>query len=186
LDDEIEDLLALPSKPETAESARAQRDAQKARDDAFDDIFALPPEPGTAQVAKAPQITKTAPVVRAVLCVEVQDQIQQVFRKTLSGMGYRVVLAHNAREAAKLVRESLPDVVLYDADGLGSEALDDFLALHSTARKASHGLASLVLLGPRQRELADKLPANDRLIVLTKPVKMKEIQHAMTQLVPLS
>lgn len=179
LDDEIEDLLALPSKPETAESARAQRDAQKARDDAFDDIFALPPEPETTPTAR------TTPTTKTVLCVEVQDQIQQVFRKTLSGMGYRVALAPNAREAAKLVRESLPDVVLYDADGLGPEALDDFLALHSTARKASHGLASLVLLGPRQRDLLGKLPANDRLIVLSKPVKMKEIQHAMTQLVPL-
>ena len=47
------------------------------------------------------------------------------------------------------------------------------------------GLTAIVLLGPRQHYLAKKLPTDDRLVVLLKPVKMKEIQNALAQLLPV-
>ena len=99
-------------------------------------------------------------------------------------MGYRVLLVADAERAAERYRESPPDGVLFDADGLGPDALDAFLDMHEKAHEDGHDLAALVLLGPRQHYLAKKLPTDDRLIVLPKPVKMKEIQDALAQLVP--
>ncbi|MEO6812029.1 MAG: protein kinase [Isosphaeraceae bacterium] len=181
--DEFDDVFA-PASASEPEPEQARAVSARVEDpdpiDEFNDLVAALPE---SHPESKPEPARAA---RTVLCVEVQDQIRKIFHKALSGMGYRVVLAHNAKDAAKRVRESLPDVVLYDADGLGPRALDDFLDMHAHARKADRDLAALVLLGPRQRELAGKLPTNDRVVVLAKPVKMKEIQHAMAQLVPLN
>ena len=58
--------------------------------------------------------------------------------------------------AAERYRESLPDAVLFDADGLGPNALTAFLDMHEKAHEDGHDLAALVLLGPRQHYLATK------------------------------
>ncbi len=150
---------------------------------------------------KAEPLTESAPKLRAeesaeafeipvappkqVLCVESQSKIQEVFRKSLSKMGYRVSLVGDAGRAAERYRETIPDVVIFDTDGLGSEAVGAFLDMHDKARKDGHPLASLVLLGPRQLAIREQLPADDRVIVLAKPVKMKQIQEAIAQLVPV-
>ncbi len=117
-----------------------------------------------------------------VLCVEVQEQIRQVFRKVLNSMGFRAILVGDAERAAERYREDPPDLVVFDADGLGPEGLDAFLDMHEKAHDDGHELAALVLLGPRQGELSSKLPTDDRIVVLTKPIKMKDVQDALTQL----
>ena len=124
-------------------------------------------------------------VPKKLLCVEVQEDVQAAFRKTFSKMGYRVLLVVDAERAAERYRENPPDAVLFDADGLGPNALDAFLDMHAKAHEDGHALSALVLLGPRQHFLAKKLPTDDRLIVLPKPVKMKEIQNAIAKLVPV-
>ena len=123
-------------------------------------------------------------VPKKLLCVEAQEDVQSAFRKTLTKMGYRVLLVSDPERAAERYRESLPDAVLFDADGLGANAIDSFLDMHEKAHEDGHDLAAVVLLGPRQHFLAKKLPTDDRLIVLLKPIKLKEIQNALTQLVP--
>jgi eukaryotic-like serine/threonine-protein kinase len=123
-------------------------------------------------------------VPKRLLCVEVQEDVQSAFRKTLTKMGYRVLLVADPERAAERYRESLPDAVLFDADGLGADALASFIDMHIKAHEDGHDLAAVVLLGPRQHYLAKTLPTDDRLIVLPKPVKMKEIQNALAQLVP--
>jgi tRNA A-37 threonylcarbamoyl transferase component Bud32 len=122
---------------------------------------------------------------KQVLCVEVQPDIQNVFRKTLSKMGYRTLLVSNAERAAERFREAPPHAVVFDADGLGPDALNAFLDMHEKAHEDGHALAAVVLLGPRQHELAEKLPSDDRLVVLNKPLKMKDVQDAIRQLVPV-
>ena len=46
--------------------------------------------------------------------------------------------------------------------------------------RTSHELAGLVILGPRQAALREKFPVGDRLVVLCKPVKMKEVRARST------
>ncbi len=120
-----------------------------------------------------------------VLCVESQSEIQEAFRKTLSKMGYRVLLVGDPELAAERYREQPPDAVIFDADGLGETAVDAFLDMHEKAHEDGHELAALVLLGPRQLPLREKLPTEDRLLVLSKPLKMKQVQDAITQLLPI-
>jgi serine/threonine protein kinase len=120
-----------------------------------------------------------------IMCVEVQDTIQAAFKKSLTPMGYRVLVVRDAERAAERYTEAPPDAVVFDADGLGEEALDAFLAMHDKAHADGHDLSAVVLLGLKQGELASKLPADDRLIVLHKPIKMKDVQDAIAKLVPI-
>jgi eukaryotic-like serine/threonine-protein kinase len=147
--------------------------------DEEDFVIGSIPEPEPEPVFEVKAI-----VPKRLLCVEVQEDVQSAFRKTLTKMGYRVLLVADPERAAERYRESLPDAVLFDADGLGADALASFIDMHIKAHEDGHDLAAVVLLGPRQHYLAKTLPTDDRLIVLPKPVKMKEIQNALAQLVP--
>ena len=129
---------------------------------------------------------EAAPVeLKNVLCVEVQSEIQEAFRKALSRMGCRMLLVSDAERAAERYRESPTDAVVYDADGLGAEALEAFLDMHEKAHEDGHKLSALVLLGVKQGDLKDKLPTDDRLIILSKPIKMGDVQDALSKLLPV-
>ena len=100
-------------------------------------------------------------------------------------MGYRVILVSDAERAAERYKESPPDAVIVDVDGLGVEAVDALIDMHDTAHEDGHDLAALVILGPRQESLRETLPTDDRLVVLVKPVKMKHLERAISKLLPL-
>jgi eukaryotic-like serine/threonine-protein kinase len=138
------------------------------------------------EIFMRPSFEASAIEHKIVLCVEVQSEIQEAFRKSLSQMGYRVLLMSDAERAAEHYREKPPDAVVFDADGQGSEALDSFLDMHEKAHEDGHDLAAVVLLGTKQHELAERLPNDDRLVILNKPIKMKDVQDALSDLVPLS
>ena len=123
---------------------------------------------------------------KTVLCVEAQDEIREAFRRTLTKMGYRVLLVSSAELAAERYREGMPDAVVFDVDGLGPDALNSFLDMHEAAHEDGRDLAAIVLLGPRQHYLAKNLPTDDRLVVLPKPIKMKQVQDAIAELVPMA
>jgi tRNA A-37 threonylcarbamoyl transferase component Bud32 len=122
---------------------------------------------------------------KTILCVEAQEEIQDAFRKSLGKMGYRILLVSNAEVAAERYREDMPDVVVFDIDGLGPDSLNAFLDMHEAAHDDGHDLAAVVLLGPRQHYLAKNLPNDARLVVLPKPIKMKQVQDAVIGLIPV-
>lgn len=121
---------------------------------------------------------------RNVLCVEAQPAIQEAFKKTLGRAGYRVILVSDAERGAERYREAPADVVVFDLDGLGVDALDSFLDMHEKAHEDGNELSAVVLLGPKQADYRDRLPTDDRLSVLVKPIKMKDVQDALDGLAP--
>jgi CheY-like chemotaxis protein len=123
---------------------------------------------------------------KSVLCVEAQAEIQDALRKNLARMGYRVMLVGDAERAAERYRESPTDAVIFDADGLGSETVEALSDMHEKAQEDGRPLVALVVLGPRQAAIKDKLPTFGRLIVLVKPIKLKQVQDAITELLPLN
>ena len=100
-------------------------------------------------------------------------------------MGYRPLLVGDAERAAERFRESPVDAVIFDADGQGLESIEHFLDMHEKAHEDEHQLVALVILGPKQGELREQLPTDDRLVVLSKPIKMKDVQEALHRLVPV-
>ena len=154
------------------------------------------PGPGTDQ-ATAPVVdevdevhgpesaTSSETEAKRLLCVEAQAEVQDALRKYLTRMGYRVLLVSNPELAADRYRESPTEGVIFDADGLGPEALDAFLAMNTFAQENGNNITAIVLLGPRQHYLAKRFPSHERIVILPKPLKMKQIQDAIQRLVPL-
>ena len=73
---------------------------------------------------------------------------------------------------------------IFDTDGQDSESIEAFLDMHEKAHEEGQQLLALVLLGPNQAALRQKLPSEDNLIVLAKPIKMKQVQAALARLLP--
>jgi CheY-like chemotaxis protein len=175
----VEDLEKYKKSLESGEDHASK----KQEEDDFASIFALPTEPEPAPVEAAPP-PKAAPQC-SVLCVETQDEIQDVLRKTLTRMGYRALVVGDAERAAERYRESQVDGVIFDADGQGPEAIDHLVDMQDKADEDERPFVALVLLGPRQGDLREKIPASDRIIVLSKPLKMKDVQESLNRLLPL-
>lgn len=125
---------------------------------------------------------------KQVVCVEMQEAIQDALRKMFSELGYRVVTVRDGDRAIEICRESPPDLLVFDADGLGTEGLDAFQQIQETARDDGRELTAIVLLGPKQAKLHNPLPfpLDDRVVVLNKPIKLRQVQDALAQLVPSS
>jgi serine/threonine protein kinase len=200
MDDVVADLERFESKLKAAEKpVVAAPVPQEADDSPFEEFYASTPEPVAKSADQEAEKVVPPPVAeplqsfevkaivpKTVLCVEAQDEIQDALRKSLTGWGYRPLLVSDAERAAERFRESPVDAVIFDTDGQGSESIEAFLDMHETAHEEGHQLRALVLLGPKQGALREKLPTDDRLIVLLKPIKMKNVQDALAQLLPLA
>jgi eukaryotic-like serine/threonine-protein kinase len=197
MDDVVADLERFESsmKPAT-QAAHPQANVEVEEDDA-ESIFA-PEAPKSAPIETAADDEQDEPtkpeglqlfevkamVPKSVLCVEAQNEIQDALRKSLTGWGYRALLVSDAERAAERFREAPVDAVIFDTDGQGSESIEAFLDMHEKAHEEGQQLLALVLLGPKQGALRAKLPTDDKLIILSKPVKMKQVQDALAQLLP--
>jgi eukaryotic-like serine/threonine-protein kinase len=180
---------AEPKPPVDSTSPTAQIDAMADLEATYAPISVSAPEPAVETPARAEKLQHfevKAVVPKSVLCVEAQAEIQDALRKHLSGMGYRVMLVGDAELAAERYREAPVDAVIFDTDGQGAESIDAFVDIHDKAKEDGHQLVALVVLGPKQEALRERLPKGDRLIILKKPIKMKQVQDAIHQLLPLS
>lgn len=122
---------------------------------------------------------------KEVYCVEVQEPIQNAFRKSLSELGFKVILVRDPERAVERYEESPPDLLIFDADGLPkSEAIHALQRIQERCRADHREFTALVILGPRQESIREHLPESGRVIVLTKPLRMKQVQEALSRLVP--
>lgn len=135
-----------------------------------------PPDEPAPEVAAIAQTT--------LLCVEAQAEIQDALRKNLAKKGYRVLLIADAERAADRFRDGPTDLVLFDLDGLGPDAVRHLADMRAKAEEDGVPFRVLVILGPRQGALRDKLPPAEGLAVLSKPVKLKDVQDALISLHP--
>jgi hypothetical protein len=99
-------------------------------------------------------------------------------------MGYRPILVGDPERAAERYRESPVDGLIFDLDGFSPAAIRSLAAIQGKAEEEGRSLTALILLGPRQHHLQEQLPTGDSVIVLAKPIKMRELQEALQQLVP--
>jgi len=192
MDDVVADLDRYQAALDAAQSAAtASSPVEQQAENTFIDSYFMESEVPKSEVedhaatASPPHAEAKAVPTKSVLCVEAQTEIQDALRKHVSAMGYRVMLVSDAERAAEMYRDSPADAVLFDTDGQGSESIEAFIDMHETAHQEGRRLIALVLLGPRQDRLKEKLPPDDQLIVLSKPIKMKQVQDALHRLLPL-
>jgi serine/threonine protein kinase len=177
---DLDDVIARPA-PAAAGDASSFAD----HDEDSDPAAARGPDESGSEF-QVPSFEVKAVQQRRILCVETQPEIQDALRKTISQMGFRVLIMGDPEIAAERFAESEIDAVVFDCDGFGPDSIDSLINMRDTARDAEKSLVGVVLLGPRQRELQEQVPQDDGLIVLVKPIKMKQLQDSINQLLPSS
>ncbi len=160
--------------------AEKPRHATGSINDLFEAAFGYVPDmPESETEADAePEGPKT------LICVEVQDAIQEAFRKVFEKMGYEAKLVSDPELAADLYRDAPSHALVFDADGFDPDCIDHLLKAKGHAEDLGKEFRALVLLGPRQASLAKLIPKDDNIWILNKPLKMKDVQENIARLVP--
>jgi len=164
--------VAIPKKAEKT------RHPTGSINDLFEAAFGYLPEDSEFSELSEPEGPKT------LICVEVQDSIQEAFRKVFEKMGYDAKLVSDPELAVDLYRDAPSHGVVFDVDGLEPDCLDYLIAARAHAQEVGKPFKALVLLGPRQARLAGLIPKDDHISILNKPLKMKDVQEALLKLVP--
>lgn len=168
---------------------RSSVDDKKKVEEDHDDSFDLPTlesEDAEAQVDSAGGEVK-AFVQPRVLCIEVQEEIRNAFRKSFDKLGYRTLLFGDPEGAAERFKEMPADVLVFDADGLGAEGIENLRELLKISReKHKKSIPTLVLLSPKQKSWASAIPTDMPHKILVKPLKLKDISEAFRSLTAAS
>jgi len=129
----------------------------------------------TAAAAPPPQ--------RAVMVVEANSELQDLFRDVLRRAGYRVLLTSDAGRAVERFVDTptTAHCVVFNAQSLGQAALEAFNRLGQEAR--TEHVPAVLLLDKSQRDWEQQAQKAEHRIVLAMPIKMKELRSRLSQLV---
>jgi len=134
----------------------------------------------------APRAFAVAPAApeneRAVMIVEPDAQMQEIFRKQLKQAGYRVLMTADPARAVGRFRQdpAVADAVVFDAQQIGAPALDMFNEL--TEDERTQPVPAVLLLGERQKALRSEAQTAGHRVVLTMPITMRQLNTALEKL----
>lgn len=121
---------------------------------------------------------------RSVMFVESDSQMQDRFREGMKRAGYRVLLTSDPDRALARFSESsaVADCVVFSSSLLGERCLEAFNQFGQRAETAK--IPALLLLGERQRAWKSRAETNDHRIVLSMPIKLRQLRDLLTRIVP--
>lgn len=124
---------------------------------------------------------------KTVMLVESKMEMQDLLRDRLKKGGYRVlILSDPARALSRFSDPEHPgaDLVIFSAPELGYEALDAFNQF-ATGDNTRH-LPAILFLDQKQKDLIKEARLSDRRVFLMMPLKVRELNDAIVQLLTLS
>jgi eukaryotic-like serine/threonine-protein kinase len=143
---------------------------------------------GVAAVAGAAPAAPTGVVQKAasrgtLMVVETGEKSQQMLRDLLAGLGYRVLMTENPdRALGRFSTTPLPaDCLVVSAQTLGDTAVEAFNRLSTDPFFSV--VPAILLVGPRQRDLAARALVDDRRKTLEAPVKGPELTALLDTIV---
>jgi eukaryotic-like serine/threonine-protein kinase len=119
---------------------------------------------------------------RAVMIVESDGHMQDIFRKSFKHAGYRVLVTADPGRAAGRFRQDavVADCVLFCAQQIGRLALDMFNQMGEDKRTES--VPAILLLNEDQQTWEAKAHTAGHRLVLTMPLTMKQLRTSVEQL----
>lgn len=121
---------------------------------------------------------------KVLMFVESDSRMQDIFRDGLKRCGYRVLLTSDPdRALARFDNDAkAADCVVFSSGKLGSAALEAFnrFGVEETTR----AIPAVLLLGEKQGNWRAKAEASDSRVVLSMPIKLRELRGVLGKLVP--
>ena len=112
--------------------------------------------------------------MHCILVIDDDESIRAVFRRFLSGQGYRVVCAENGKEGLRLLALNPPDLVITDIMMPEADGLEVVMAIRQKDKK----LPVIAISGGMRAAPMDFLPLMKKFgadTVLYKPVEMEDL-----------
>ncbi len=123
---------------------------------------------------------------RALLVVESNTQLQDLFRDALKRYGYRVLVISDPQRAITRSADTAHPVdgVVVSTGHLGDSAVDAFIAIATNEETAK--LPAVVLLDEKHAKRMTKVQPHlcDHRVVVPLPVKLKEFRDVLLRVVP--
>ncbi len=148
----------------------------------------------TAPVAAAPAprpvatpaavATTNSTSARTVLFVESNVELQNIVREKLQAAGYRVLLTTDPKRGEERFREQPTDCVVVDCETTGQAGMNAFTEMVSFARGRKLPTAAVVMVKADQGDMAAAVPQDERTVVLTKPVTMRDLREHLLRMAP--
>jgi CheY-like chemotaxis protein/tRNA A-37 threonylcarbamoyl transferase component Bud32 len=154
--------------------------------DALRGAAAMAPAPATPRPApvSARPTSKEQALAKSVLLVEADANLQATIREKLHAIGYRVILTADPNRALDRFRESPADCVIVDCETTGKAGLDAFIETENVAKNRKLAWSGVVMLTPEQSEWSGRVTQADNLVVLVKPVTMRQLREHVKRMVP--
>ncbi|MEX0939037.1 MAG: serine/threonine-protein kinase [Pirellulales bacterium] len=120
---------------------------------------------------------------RAVMIVESEVKVQNVFRDLLKKNGYRVLVTIDPHRAMSRFNDNpeVAQLVMFSATSIGAPALEAFNKF--SENPLTREIPSVLLLHKRQVAWEAKATTDERHRVLTMPVKRREIRNLLVELI---
>ena len=138
-------------------------------------------EGGDGQASASPGVDAPS-TGRAVMIVESDGHMQDIFRQSFKHAGYRVLVTADPGRAAGRFRQdaAVADCVLFSAQQIGHEALDMFNQMGGDKRTES--VPAILLLSEGQLPWKSQARTADHRVVLSMPLTMKQLRTSVEQL----
>ncbi|MFN0017334.1 MAG: protein kinase domain-containing protein [Pirellulaceae bacterium] len=120
---------------------------------------------------------------RTIMIIESRIEMQDVFREKLKKYGYRVLVFSDPVRAIARIDDApnkLVDVVLFSALALSDDALDAFNKFGSS--EATKKLPAILFVDPKQSDLIKAAKLSDKRVLVSMPLKVRELRETLTQL----
>ncbi len=131
--------------------------------------------------------TSAAPAVpqRTLMFVESNVALQDIIRARLKNNGYRVlVMADPDRALARFADGSkAADCVIFSTGELGERSFDAFNRFADGEH--TREIPAVLLLGENQGDWKSKAKLNDHRVVVSMPIKLRQVRELLARLVPL-
>jgi serine/threonine-protein kinase len=146
-----------------------------------------PSEEGEAASKSGITPTSSAPTVpqRTLMFVESNVALQDIIRARLKNNGYRVlVMADPDRALARFADGSkAADCVIFSTGELGERSFEAFNRFADGEH--TREIPAVLLLGENQGDWKSKAKLNDHRVVVSMPIKLRQVRELLARLVPL-
>ena len=143
------------------------------------------PGPDTEAPSRSRVVASSAPL-RALMFVDSNVELQDIFRERLKSGGYRVLVTRDPVRALERFAEDekVADGVIFSSEGLGEAALEAFNRFATDKNTA--GIPAILLLAEPHREWQSKAKVGPHHVAVPMPIRLKALREILARLVPVS
>ncbi len=122
----------------------------------------------------------TTKATKTIMIVEANGDLQDAFRQSFKNAGFRALVVSNAKLALTRLEDFAVDLVLFNAQSLGKEAVEAFNALLNSA--VTRDLPAVLLLDENQVKWGAIAQRSKRRVAVGMPITMKRLLMVVDKL----